>query len=202
MSGLAPAGRRATGRAELDVDADSLLGMSILLGAWVMLFAALFFAYGVVRAQSSEWPPFAAPRLPRVAPGLNTLLLLGSSATLRRGLVAARRRGEGAISGAALVVTLVLGVGFLAAQIALWTMMRARGLFPGSGIYGSVFFAFTGFHALHVLGGLVALAAIGINAVLHRNDAVGSLRAVRLTALYWDFIAIIWVLMYLAIYLL
>ena len=88
--------------------------MTILLGAWVMLFAALFLAYGVVRVQANEWPPFGAPRLPRGVPALNTLLLLASSVALRRGLararrVAQRRRRAAAPRAAAVAATALLG---------------------------------------------------------------------------------------------
>jgi cytochrome c oxidase subunit 3 len=195
----ARAGIGASGANASGAEADSVLGMSIFLGAWVMLFAALFLAYGVVRVQSLEWPPFGAPRLPRGVTGLNTLLLLASSLTLRRARTLARR-GRVRAFRLALGATLLLGAGFLAAQVGTWLMMRARGLFPSSGVYGSVFFAFSGFHALHVLGGLVVLAVVGIHALWRQSDLAASLRAVRLTALYWDFIAVIWVLMYLSIY--
>jgi cytochrome c oxidase subunit 3 len=180
-------------------DVDATIGMTILLGAWVMLFAALFLAYGVVRVQANEWPPFGAARLPLVVPGLNTLVLLASSAVLRRGLGRARRGDPRALLPAAVAAAL-LGVGFLGAQLAMWRAMLARGLFPGSGVYGSVFYALTGFHALHVLGGVVALAALAIHARVARQREGAPLRALRLTALYWDFVAVVWVAMYLAVY--
>jgi cytochrome c oxidase subunit 3 len=180
---------------------DALVGMTIFLGAWVMLFAALFLAYAVVRAQANEWPPFGAPRLPRAAPALNTLLLLASGLALHRGVARARVGRRRALLPA-LAVTMILGAGFLAGQIALWRAMSARGLLPSSGVYGSVFFALTGFHALHVLGGLVVLAVLTLGAVRARRAGAqpDDWRPARLTALYWDFVAAIWILMYLAIY--
>lgn len=180
-------------------DVDATVGMTILLGAWVMLFAALFLAYGVVRVQANEWPPYGAPRLPLAVPGLNTLLLLASSAVLRRGLGQARRGDSRALLPATVAAAL-LGAGFLGAQLAIWRGMLARGLFPGSGVYGSVFYALTGFHALHVLGGVVALAALAMHVRLTRQRDRAPLRALRMTALYWDFVALVWVAMYLAVY--
>jgi cytochrome c oxidase subunit 3 len=208
---VAPAGGRGAAG-----ELDALIGMTILLGAWVMLFAALFFAYGVVRVQASEWPPFGAPRLPRGLPALNTLLLVASSLTLGRGLARARR-GDARALRPALGATMVLGAGFLAAQIALWHGLIGRGLLPSSGVYGSVFFAFTGFHALHVLGGLIVLGALAMRnpdpseaRLAERSERQGlgtplrvpilKIRAARLAALYWDFVAVIWVLMYLSIF--
>ena len=73
----------------------------------------------------------------------------------------ARARGDPRALLPATVAAALLGVGFLGAQLAIWRAMLARGLFPSSGVYGSVFYALTGFHALHVAGGVVALAAAG-----------------------------------------
>ena len=173
--------------------------MTILLGAWVMLFAALFLAYGVLRVQANEWPPFGAPRLPRAAPAFGTLLLLASSLALRRGLAFVRRGHRRALAPALLTAAL-LGVGFLAAQIAVGRAVLASGLLPSSGAYGSVFFAFTAFHALHVLGGVIALGALAIRARRAARVGRAPVCAARLTALYWDFVGAVWVLMYLTIY--
>ncbi|MDB4983455.1 MAG: coxO, partial [Myxococcales bacterium] len=83
---------------------------------------------------------------------------------------------------------LALGVGFLLAQVFVWRGLVLAGGGPASGIYGSVFFAISGLHALHVLGGVVALAAV----------ARGPLTARRLglCAFYWDFVLVVWVLFF------
>jgi cytochrome c oxidase subunit 3 len=182
-------------------DIDALLGMTIVIAAWVMLFAALFFAYGVIRVQAPEWPPFGAPRLPRVAPAISTLLLLAAGLNLRSGLRRARSARAPQVLRS-LLATLVLGGGFLGGQLATWRTMNGRGLFPSSGVYGSVFFAFTGFHALHVLGGLIVVFVLAIQALRRPpRDVAMAARALRLAALYWDFVAVVWVLMYVSVYL-
>jgi len=188
-------------RTDRQADTDSYLGMIIFIGAWVMMFAALFFAYGVVRLQAPSWPPPAEAPLPRGLPGLNTLVLLASSLSLRAAM-SSLRAGRDRAALRRLGGTLALGALFLCGQIAIWRAMSARGLTPASGIYGSVFFALTGFHALHVLCGLVALAllAAGIARAPARRPAARA-RAVRVTALFWDFIAIVWVAMFVAVYL-
>ena len=170
--------------------------MTILLGAWVMLFAALFLAYGVVRVQANEWPPFGAPRLPlrRARAQHAAAARVERGAAPGPGARAARRRRERCCRRRSSAT--LLGAGFLGAQIAIWRSMLARGLFPSSGVYGSVFYALTGFHALHVLGGVVALALLAIQAARARRASRAPLRALRLTALYWDFVAIVWVAMY------
>ena len=199
MSAAARANAAAGTRSAAARDVDATIGMTILLGAWVMLFAALFLAYGVVRVQANEWPPFGAPRLPLLVPGFNTLLLLASSVALRRGLARARRGDAGTLLPATVVATL-LGLAFIGAQIASWRSMLVRGLLPSSGVYGSVFYALTGFHALHVAGGVVALALLAVHTARGRHRERTPVRALRLTALYWDFVLVVWVAMYVTVY--
>src|SRR6187549_3298194 len=89
-------------------DFTSALGMIIFLASWAMMFSALFFAYGFVRARSVTWPPPGMPALPVLVPALNTLVLLGSSFTFARGLHELKR-GRRRATSAWLAATFVLG---------------------------------------------------------------------------------------------
>src|SRR5438067_7821759 len=74
-------------------DATASIGMIVFLASWAMMFAALFFAYAFVRSRfaSQGWPPPGLPRLPVAMPGLNTVVLLASSAALQYSVFAVRR---------------------------------------------------------------------------------------------------------------
>jgi cytochrome c oxidase subunit 3 len=170
-------------------DATAAVGMTIFLGATTMLFAALFFAYAVMRAQAPAWPPAGQAPLPRGALGVNTLVLLAASLMLRAARAAARR-GDGAAARRRALGALALGAAFLAAQIGVWRSLVFAGAGPASGIYGSVFFAISGLHALHVVGGLAALALVVA-------WGASSVRRLGLCALYWDFVLVVWSLFYL-----
>jgi cytochrome c oxidase subunit III len=170
-------------------DATATVGMAIFLGAAAMLFAALFFAYAVMRAQAPAWPPAGQAPLPRGALGLNTLVLAAASLALR-GALAAARRDEAGHARTRTWAALALGGAFLAAQAVVWRSLVMAGAGPASGIYGSVFFAISGLHALHVIGGLLALAFVAA-----RGPHVRRLRA---CALYWDFVLVVWLLFYFA----
>lgn len=170
----------------------SFIGMSLMLGSWAMLFASLFFAYAVVRFHAPAWPPDGVAPLPRALPAVNTLVLLLSSVVLGAGT----KRGR---LGAALLGTTALGALFLALQLAVWIPLWRSGLTPSSGIYGSVFYALTLFHALHVLAGLGALAAL--LPVAARGELAARASRVRLTAMFWHFVDLVWVVMFVAIYL-
>ena len=153
---------------------DGQVGLVVFLGATAMLFAAMLLAYAIIRAQAPAWPPAGTPPFPRGAAAANTLALVAASLALRRGWT-------GAAFG--------FGATFLALQALLWRHLVAVHLGPAAGALGEVFFALSVLHALHVLGGLLALA-------------LTRARRPRLHTLYWDFVLAIWVVLYVAVCLL
>lgn len=180
------------GRAER----TALLGMTLFLGSWAMLFAALFFGYAMVRLRAPQWPPTDLPHLPWRTPLLATAALMGSGLLVRR----ARAPGRSTKGmGGALVAAAVGGATFLVAQAWVWRGVYGRGLKPESGAYGAVFYAFTGFHALHVVVGIAAWIALGGRALLVAQPARLGL---RLWGLYWDLVAVVWLIMFLTVYVL
>lgn len=148
------------------------IGMVVFLASWALLFAALFFAYGILRARAPEWPPAGVVHVPRDVAGLGALVVVLSSVALWRGRV---------------VLATFLGAGFLGAQAFLWSRAWEAGILPSSGPYGSVFWAFSTVHAAHALVGVVALVVCAAR------------RRVGLWAHYWHFVGIVWMLMYLVV---
>jgi cytochrome c oxidase subunit III len=181
-----------------DEEVTSYVGMIIFLGSWAMMFAALFFAYAVVRLRAPMWPPPDQPALPILIPGLNTVVIAGSSAAVG---VAVRAHALGRPSRAAIGLGLgaALGTLFLVLQAVVWFGLWRDGLVPTGGPYASVFYALTVFHALHVVVGLAALAALAIRAQLPRGTTRS---AVRLWGMFWHFVGVVWVALYVAVYLL
>ncbi len=188
------------GRPRPKKDVSAYVGMIVFLGGWAMMFACLFFAYALVRFKSATWPPVGELRLPIALPALNTLIILVSSFALVMGLRAVREARP-----KALLRWLIIGIGtglvFFGLQLVVWVRMWNAGLQPSSGIYGSVFYALTWFHALHVLvgvGGLLTLlprAARGAFTVQHHT-------AVRTWGMFWHFVDVVWVLMFVTVYVL
>jgi len=156
----------------------ALMGMAIFVASWAMLFAALFFAYGLSRLRAVSWPPADLPPLPLALPALATLALGASSFLLHRGRVR---------------TSAALGVLFLLLQAVVWREMYQVGLRPQAGAYASFFFALTVFHALHVL---VGLGALGWLAVRPRPLSL------RLWTIYWHMVSAIWGVMFLLVYVL
>ncbi len=182
-------------------ETTALLGMVVFLGSWAMMFAALFFAYGFVRTRSAAWPPPGLPELPWATPAVNTLILAASSGAMQYGLRSIRE-GSSPKLARALLLTILLGGIFLALQLSVWTRLYAQGLRPETGgPYSSVFWGLTGFHALHVAVGLVGIGSLCRRAFAQAFSAARYL-PVRLWALYWHFVGVVWALMFVLIFLL
>ena len=178
----------------------SFVGMVMALASWTMLFGSLFFAYAILRLRADSWPPDGLEALPRLLPLLNTLVLLASSVLLHRGVRPEADAHFGALLRA-LKGTLALGSLFLVLQLAVWIPLWRSGFRIDSGVYGSIFYGLTVFHALHVLAGLVALLVLVPGARKGRYRS-GRQSAVRLSAMFWHFVDAVWVVMFVAVYLL
>lgn len=176
------------------------LGMVIFLGSWAMMFGALFFVYAGLRTRAPVWPPPGSMPLPLLLPGLSTILLLASSATLHQGLQRVRQ-GRATDFGPWLVATIGIGTAFLALQAFIWARLHEAGLAPSSGIYGSIFYTLTAFHFLHVVVGLGLLAWV-LPATLKRSLAARHQLRIKLMSMFWHFVTIVWVAIYLTVYVL
>jgi len=187
-------GRKRRGSGSRD-ETTAWIGMVLFLGSWAMLFAGLFLAYGLVRAHAPEWPALDQPRLPLLVPGLNTLVMLASSAALvqaLRALALGRPSAPTWLAGAT-----ALGVVFLAVQLAVWARLWDQGLVPSGGPFPSVFYGLTVVHAAHVLVGVAALAWLTRRAVV---DAAAARLPVRLWGMYWHFVGAVWLVLYGGVY--
>ncbi len=163
-------------------------GMAMFIVSEVFLFGALFFTYYYLRATTPGWPP-AHP-----APGraiANTVVLLSSSLTIWLAGRAIRRGNVRALTGW-LVVTAVLGAGFLGVTGWEWASESFK---PWTSAYGSIFFTLTGFHALHVLGGVLMLTGLSMRSARGRFSQARH-HAVEVGSLYWHYVDFIWILVF------
>jgi cytochrome c oxidase subunit 3 len=175
-------------------------GMVIFLGSWAMMFAALFFSYAVLRVSAPIWPTPGLARLPIALPAVNTLLLTASSRTLS---IALARLRDGALKKArgALLGTIALGAIFMALQCKVWTDLWQGGLRLASGAYGGTFYVLTVFHFLHVIVGLGLLIRL-VAPLSRRVPAAPSRTLAALTAMFWHFVGGVWLVTFVAVYVL
>jgi cytochrome c oxidase subunit 3 len=162
-----------------------------------MFFSGLFGAYFALRAATpGAWPP-SGVELDRAVSGLFTALLVASSGTVQlavRALAAGRRQ----TFRRWLVVTVVLGAAFLANQAHEWLTLDFS---ISSHPYGSAFYVMTGFHGLHVAGGMAAMGMLVARASSPRFGAA-EVPAVEVVSYYWHFVDVVWVALWATLFLL
>jgi heme/copper-type cytochrome/quinol oxidase subunit 3 len=134
-----------------------------------------------------------------------TFLLICSSVTMVKAL---EWLGKGDRSRAVqyLFFTALGGAIFVSLQAYEWTHLIHRGLHInqnpwGATLFGTSFFLVTGFHGLHVTGGVIYLLSM-IRYVAHRPQAAASYNAVEIAGLYWHFVDLVWIMVFTFMYLL
>lgn len=161
-----------------------------LLATVSMLFAGFASAY-LVRRQGLDW---LHVRLPGIL-WFNTIVLFASSATIEVARMA-HRRGQSRQVSNWLAATTALGVVFLGGQLVAWRQLAAQGLYLATNPYSSFFYMLTATHALHLLGGIVALAYLLWRVSSAKGDAIHA-TALQAGAAYWHFVDAVWILLYL-----
>jgi cytochrome c oxidase subunit 3 len=173
------------------------VGTVVWLGSELMFFSGLFAAYFTLRAATREpWPP-AGVELDVPVSGFFTVLLVLSSGTMQLG-VRAVEDGRVASFRRWIVATIALGGLFLANQVHEWATLDFN---ADSHAYGSAFYVMTGFHGLHVLGGLFAMVVLLLRASDRRFDARDT-PAVEVVSYYWHFVDVVWVALWATLFLL
>ena len=176
------------------------VGMVVFLASWGMMFGALFFMYGGIRARAVDWPPPGLPEIPLLLPTVNTIVIALSSLTLQAGLWSIRKGDQVKLKWG-LISSFILGLVFIVLQFKVWADIHELGLMPSSGFYGSIFYGMTWIHAAHVIVGLFALAWLCIRALSNFYTAPRHL-SVRLWTMYWHFVGAVWGLVFATVYLL
>jgi len=160
----------------------------VWLTSEVLFFGALFGTWFTLRSANADaWPPDGAD-VEVVLPAIGTALLLTSSATVQ---AAVHRTRAGGSARPWLLATVALGAVFLALQAREWLELPFA---VDDHAYGTAFYALTGFHGLHVLGGLVFLTVLA----RHRPR---SHDPVEVGSLYWHFVDVVWLALFASVYL-
>ncbi|HUR17321.1 MAG TPA: cytochrome c oxidase subunit 3 [Acidimicrobiales bacterium] len=171
------------------------VGAVVWLASELMFFSGLFAAYFTLRATNPEWPPDSV-HLNVARTAFFTALLVASSLTMHVAVGAAEVSDQ---RRAVLwtLITVLLGGLFITNQAVEYAGLDFT---HTSDAYGSMFFLMTGFHGLHVLGGLVLMGAVlavgaGASGRLPLADPL------TVTGYYWHFVDVVWVAMFATIYL-
>jgi cytochrome c oxidase subunit III len=188
------------------------VGTIVWLASELMFFAGLFAMYFTIRSVSPQLWTEQTDKLNVPYATINTLVLVISSVWCQLGVFRAEH-GQPHRTGSLrqisqwgmrewYVLTYIFGAVFVSGQVLEYATLVHEGVTISTDAYGSVFYLTTGFHALHVTGGLMAfLLIIGRTFTTRRYTHAQATGAV-VTSYYWHFVDVVWIALFATIYLL
>jgi cytochrome c oxidase subunit 3 len=188
------------------------VGTIVWLSSELMFFAALFAMYFTTRAVQGPAVWLESTGILNVHFAvINTTVLVLSSVTCQFGVFAAERyqpRRTGSLVKVSswgmrewFSLTFLMGGFFIAGQIYEYASLVKEGLTLSSNAYGSVFYLATGFHGLHVTGGLIAFLIVLLRVAKARRFTQSQATTAIVVSYYWHFVDVVWIALFSAIYL-
>ena len=176
------------------------IGTIVWLSSELMFFAALFAMYFTLRSVNPELWAEEVELLNLPFASFNTTILVLSSVTCQLGVFAAER---GDVKGLRkwFVITFLMGFYFVAGQVYEYTVLVHEGLTLSSNAYGSAFYLTTGFHGLHVTGGLIAFLFVLARTYATKNYSHKQATTAIVVSYYWHFVDVVWIALFATIYL-
>ena len=175
------------------------IGMWVGLASVAMMFTSLSSAYIVRSASANDWASLPMPKILLAS----TALILGSSVTIEL----ARRKLRAALNGPYakwLFVTVLLGIGFVVAQVLAWRQLAGQGIYLASNPHSSFFYLLTGAHAVHLFGGLLGLTFLWLRSRRHLTEPAPIAKrkaATDAVTVYWHFMDALWIYLFLLLFL-
>jgi cytochrome c oxidase subunit 3 len=191
------------------------VGTIVWLSSELMFFAALFACYFTLRsatpATEALWTQETA-KLNVAFASVNTTVLVLSSVTCQLGVFAAER-GQVGRAGSLFqvgkwglrewfVLTYVMGSFFIAGQVFEYFELISENVTIPSSPYGSIFYLTTGFHGIHVTGGLVAFLFVLGRTFMAKTFTHEQAVTAIVVSYYWHFVDVVWIALFATIYLL
>ena len=175
------------------------LGMWIFLAGDAMTFGAGIAAYGALRYQNVNWPD-PADWLGISLTAVMTFILICSSVTMVEAL-SGINHGNVQKMQRFLALTVLGGLTFLACQAFEWHhLIWGEQLSIRTSLFAATFFILTGFHGMHVTGGVIYLGTL-LTRSFQRTFTVSDARLVEVAGLYWHFVDLVWILIFTFVYL-
>jgi heme/copper-type cytochrome/quinol oxidase subunit 3 len=169
------------------------LGMWWFLCSEIVTFGGVVVSYALLRLYHPEWLEHSSHTLLPIG-AINTVILLTSSLTIVLAHQTADQK-QIAVTRKWLLITLGLGLLFLAFKAFEYHHEISNGRTPGAGVFWGFYYAMTGLHALHVIAGLVLMTYL----VIFLNDPK-VLARVTPAGLYWHFVDIVWIFLFPLLY--
>jgi cytochrome c oxidase subunit 3 len=186
------------------------VGTIVWLGSEVMFFAGLFAIYFTLRSVAPDLWASETALLNLPFSTVNTIILVTSSFTCQFGVFAAERMQPRSIGPKPsqwgmvewFFLTYALGAIFVAGQIYEYAVLVSEGVSLSSNAYGSAFYFTTGFHGLHVTGGLIAFLLVIGRAYAVKSFGHKEATSAIVVSYYWHFVDVVWIGLFFVIYVL
>ena len=161
----------------------------IAIGSITMMFAGFTSAY-IVKSNQAGWDPIQMPKIFY----LSTAVIIASSISiyLAQKAMAAREMARYRLL---VSVTAVLGLAFVATQFIGFSELWSSKITFKDSVAGSFFYIITGVHALHVVGGIIALVVLFLRAY-NTKTKFYSTTPVETAGLYWHFVDLLWIYLF------
>lgn len=188
------------------------VGTIIWLSSELMFFSGLFAIYFTLRAVRTDLWSFWPDQLNIPFAFANTTILVISSVWCQLGVFKAEH-GQGSRTGSLMdvknwgmrewyVLTYIFGAVFVAGQVWEYANLVHEGLTLSSNAYAAAFYLTTGFHGIHVTGGLVAFLFIIARSFSARRYTHAQATGAIVTSYYWHFVDVVWIVLFATIYIL
>ncbi|WP_459643630.1 aa3-type cytochrome oxidase subunit III [Kineococcus sp. NUM-3379] len=188
------------------------VGVIVWLSSELMFFAGLFAMYFTIRSVAPEMWETGPAMLNIPFSSVNTAILVISSLWCQFGVFAAERFQPRRTGGLLdfkrwglvewFVLTYIFGAIFVAGQVLEYAELIHEGLSISTNGYGSVFYLTTGFHGLHVVGGLIAFLMVIGRAFAARRFGHQEATSAIVVSYYWHFVDVVWIGLFAVIYIL
>ncbi|MBR9999723.1 MAG: cytochrome c oxidase subunit 3 [Cyclobacteriaceae bacterium] len=161
----------------------------LFIATIVMLFAALTSAY-LVKQGEGNWLHFEIPDMFWVT----SVVIILSSISMQFAYISAKKDNISWIRGC-LLITMVLGLAFLAGQYLSWGELVRQDVFFVGNPAGSFIYVLTGLHAVHLISGIIFLAIVLYSAFKYRIHAK-NLNSLEMSVTYWHFLGGLWLYLF------
>ncbi len=177
----------------LKVNTTTSVGFLVGISAWSISFITLIWAYLFYRLRTNAWLDGTITQSTFNLALLNTLFLILSSLVFHQ-----YHQNK---TKYLFVLGNLFGISFIAGQLKLWSAFLAQGISLKSSVAGSFFYLLTGFHALHIIVGIIILVAVSLRQFLNGYSSTFDVRF-YLALKFWDLLLLFWAVLLVLIFIL
>lgn len=174
------------------------LGMWLFLASEVMFFSGFFTAFIILRNANLAAFAKGASELNWYLACLNTVVLIGSSLTMAMSIMSLEK-GQTQKFRLYMFITFLCACTFLVVKYFEYTAKFSHHIYPSTSTFFAMYYIMTGFHAMHVIGGMIPISWMLIRSFSKKGYT--DYGRVEILGLYWHFVDLVWIFLFPVLYL-